>query len=108
VVVLAPATVVVVVLVVATPAHVASVEHASDVVNRPSAAPQAVPFLHAAGDPTIEALTLPLLLSLQHTAAFGFPQMDSLSHRSTSALQCFSGSKLVTSGSFRELFTHLL
>jgi hypothetical protein len=108
VVLLAPATVVVVVLVVATPAQVASVEHASDVVNTPSAAPQAVPFLHTAGDRTIEALTLPFLLSVQHTAAFGFPQMDALSHRSTSARQRFSGRSLMTPGSFNEPLTHLL
>src|SRR5262245_27391477 len=108
VVLLAPATVVVVVLVVATPAHVASAEQALDVVNRPSAAPQGVPFLHASGEPTIDAFTLPFLLSVQHTAAFGFPQMDALSHRSTSARQCFSGRRLMTPGSFSELFTHLL
>jgi hypothetical protein len=108
VVLLAPATVVVVVLVVATPAQVAPVEQASDVVNSPSAAPQAVPFLHAVGDPTIEALTLPFLLSVQHTAALGFPQMDSLSHRSTSARHRFSGTRLVTAGSFSELLTQRL
>ena len=107
-VLLAPATVVVVVLVVATPAHVASAEQALDVVNRPSAAPQGVPLLHAAGEPTIDAFTLPFLLSVQHTAAFGFPQMDALSQRSTRARQRFSGSRLVTPGSFNELFTHLL
>ena len=106
-VLLAPATVVVVVLVVA-PAHVASPEQALDVVYRPRAAPQGVPFLHAAGEPTIDALTLPFLLSVQHTAAFGFPQMDALSHRSTSARQCFSGSRFMTPGRFNELFTHLL
>src|SRR5262245_41437209 len=108
VVLLAPAIVVVVVLVVATPAHVASPEQASDVVNRPSAAPQAVPFLHTAGVPTIDAFTLPFFLSVQHTAAFGFPQMDALSHRSTSARQRLSGSRFVTLGSFSELLTHLL
>jgi hypothetical protein len=107
-VLLAPATVVVVVLVVAAPAHVASPEQALDVVKRPSAAPQGVPFLHAAGEPTIEDFTLPFLLSVQHTAAFGFPQMDALSHRSTSARQRFSRSRLMTPGSFNELFTHLL
>src|SRR5262249_41125976 len=80
----------------------------SDVVNRPSAAPQAVPFLHPAGEPTIAALTSPFFLSVQHTAAFDFPQMDSLSHRSTSARQCFSGSRLVTLRSFSELLTHFL
>src|SRR5262249_33438149 len=81
---------------------------ASDVVNRPSAAPQAVPFLHAARVPTIDAFTLPFFLSVQHTAAFGFPQMDALSHRSTSARQLLSGSRFVTLGSFSELLTHLL
>jgi hypothetical protein len=107
-VVLDPATVVVVVLVVAAPAHVASAEQASDVVNRPSAVPQAVPLLHAAGEPTIAALTSPFFLSVQHTAAFGFPQMDAVSHRRTSARQRFSGSRLVMLGSFSELLTHLL
>lgn len=106
VVLLGPPTVVVVVVV--APAHVASAAQASDVVNRPRAAPQAVPFLHAAGEPTTEALTSPFLLSVQHTAAFGFPQMDALSHRSTSARHRFSGSRFVTLGSFSEFLTHFL
>ena len=105
VVVVAPATVVVV---VAAPAQVASAAQASAVVNRPRAPPQAVPFRHAAGEPTIDALTSPFFLSAQHTAAFGLPQMDARSHRSTSARQCFSGSRLMTLGSFSEFFTHLV
>jgi hypothetical protein len=105
-VVLGPVTVVVVVD-AAAPAHVASAEQASAVVNRPSAAPQAVPLLHAAGEPTIDAFTSPLFLSTQHTAEFGFPQMDALSHRSTRARHRFAGRRVVTPGSFSELFTHL-
>jgi hypothetical protein len=76
-------------VVVTGPAQVPSAAQASNVLNRPREAPQAFPFLHLAALPTIDALTFPLALRMQHTAAVGFPQVDAFSHRVMSLRHAF-------------------
>ena len=63
--------------------------------------------MHFAGDATIDALTLPFLFTTQHTAAFGFPQMDDPSHFLMSLRHALSGMRAVRLASLSVLFTHL-
>jgi hypothetical protein len=101
--------VVVVVLVGAVaPAHVPSAAQASARPKRPSDAPHAWPFLHAAGEPTIDAFTLPFFFVTQHTAASGRPQSDARSHCRTRTRHRLSGRRAVRSGRFSVLFTQLV
>src|SRR4029453_17212191 len=58
----------VVVVVVGGPAQVPSAAQASNLLNKPRNAPQALPFLHVAGLPTIEDLPLPFPFAWTHTA----------------------------------------
>jgi hypothetical protein len=64
--------------------------------------------LHFAGDATIDALTLVFFFTTQHTAAFGFPQMDALSHFLMSFRHDCSGMRAVRLASFSVLCTHFL
>jgi len=95
------------VVVVVGPAHVPSSAQASFVLKNPSMAPQGLP-LHFAAFPTIEALILPFFFSTQHTAAFGFPQIEAFSHCMMSLRHGLSGIRAVRFASFRVDFTHFL
>jgi len=64
--------------------------------------------LHFAGDATIDALTLAFLFTTQHTAAFGFPQMDDPSHFLMSLRHDLSGMSAVRFASLSVLCTHFL
>jgi hypothetical protein len=108
VVLLDVATVVVVVLVDVSPAHEPSAAQASARLKRPSEPPHAWPFLHAAGEATIDAFTLPFFFVTQHTAASGRPQIDARSHCRTSGRHRLSGRRALSAGSFSVLFTQLL
>src|SRR5262245_3519067 len=107
-VVVSTVIVVLTVIVVGGPAQAPSELQASNLLNRPNVAPHAVPFLHFEGDPTIDALTLPLVFCTQHTAALGLPQMDSFSHFLISFRHCFCGMRAVRLASLRVLCTHFL
>ena len=85
-----------------------SAAHASNVLNNPRSAPQALPFLHLAALPTIDDLTLPFPFAMQHTAAFGFPQIDAFSHFMMSLRHGLSGMSAVRLAAFRALFTHFV
>jgi hypothetical protein len=95
-------------VVVTGPAQVPSAAQASNVLNRPREAPQAFPFLHLVALPTIDALTFPLALRMQHTAAVGFPQVDAFSHRVMSLRHAFWGMSAVRSASRSVAFTHFV
>jgi len=92
--------------VVVGPAQVPSVAQASNWEKKPRKAPQAFPFLHFAVLPTIDALTLPFFLRTQHTAAFGLPQIDALSHFMTSVRHDFCRIRAVTLGALSVRLTH--
>jgi hypothetical protein len=97
---------VVVVVVVGGPAQVPSAAQASNLLKKPRDALQAFPFLHLAELPTMDDFTLPFAFAMQHTAAFGFPQIDAFSHRMMSLRHAFWGMSAVRSASFSVLFTH--
>ena len=99
---------VVVVVVVVGPAHVPSVSHASNLLKKPSMAPQALPFLHLLAFPTIDDLTTSRLFSEQHTAPFGLPQIDAFSHFMISLRHGFCGMSAVISAALRAVLTHFV
>jgi hypothetical protein len=108
VVVVVLVVVVVVVVVVIGPAQVPSTAQASNLLKKPSKAPQALPFLHLLADPTIDAFTWSRLFSEQHTAPFGLPQIEAFSHFMISLRHDFCGMSAVRSAALRVLLTHFL
>ena len=64
--------------------------------------------MHFAGDATIDTSTLPFFFTTQHTAAFGFPQMDAFSHFLMSFRHDFSGMRAVMLASLIVLCTHFV
>jgi len=89
-------------------AHVPSSAQASNVLNNPTMAPQALPLVHFSADPTTDAFTLPFFLRTQHTTAPGLPQVDAPSHFPTSLRHALSGMRAVTLASLSAPCTHFL
>jgi hypothetical protein len=98
----------VVVVVDVGPLHVPSVLQASNLLKKPSSAPQGCPFLHLLADPTIDVFTWLRLFSEQHTAAFGLPQIEALSHFLIRLRHDFRGMSAVRSATFRLFLTHVV
>src|SRR5262249_16268114 len=108
VVVVPPDGSVVVVVVVGGPAHVPSAAQASNVLKKPSMAPQALPFLHLVAVLTIDAVTVPFFLRTQHTSELSRPQRDEASHFMMSLRHALFGMRAVRLAAWRVVFTQFL